>query len=81
MQKKQLYLTLAVAWLGWMFDGMEMGLYSLIAVPALKELLHTQSSAQIGPYVGVMFALFLLGASTGGFIFGRLGDKIGRVKL
>ena len=27
-----------------------------------------------------MFALFLLGASIGGFIFGRMGDKIGRVK-
>ena len=27
-----------------------------------------------------MFALFLLGASVGGYIFGRLGDKIGRVK-
>jgi MFS transporter, SHS family, sialic acid transporter len=78
--KKQLYLNLAVAWLGWMFDGMEMGLYSLIAVPALKELLHTQDTALIGPYVGFMFALFLLGASMGGLIFGRLGDKIGRVK-
>jgi MFS family permease len=78
--KKQLGLNLSVAWLGWMFDGMEMGLYSLIAVPALKDLLHTQDSAAIGPYVGFMFALFLLGASVGGFFFGRLGDKIGRVK-
>ncbi len=77
---KQLYLNLSVAWLGWLFDGMEMGLYSLIAVPAMKELLHTDASAAIGPYVGVMFALFLLGASLGGFVFGRLGDKLGRVK-
>ena len=78
--KKALWLNLSVAWLGWLFDGMEMGLYSLIAMPALKELLHTQDSAIIGPYVGIMFALFLLGASIGGYIFGRLGDKIGRVK-
>ena len=78
--KKALWLNLSVAWLGWLFDGMEMGLYSLIAMPALKELLNTQDNAVIGPYVGIMFALFLLGASVGGFIFGRLGDKIGRVK-
>jgi MFS transporter, SHS family, sialic acid transporter len=78
--KKALWLNLSVAWLGWLFDGMEMGLYSLIAMPALKELLHTQDNTIIGPYVGVMFALFLLGASVGGYIFGRLGDKIGRVK-
>jgi len=78
--RKALWLNLSVAWLGWLFDGMEMGLYSLIAMPALKELLHTQDNAVIGPYIGIMFALFLLGCSVGGFIFGRLGDKIGRVK-
>ena len=75
-----LWLILIVAWLGWMFDGMEMGLYSVLARPALRELLHTQDDKAIGPVVGIMFALFLLGASLGGFIFGRLGDKIGRVK-
>ncbi len=34
----------------------------------------------IGQNLGYMFALFLLGCSVGGFMFGRLGDKIGRVK-
>ena len=78
--KTTLWLVLIVAWLGWMFDGMEMGLYSVLARPALKDLLHTTNDKAIGPYVGLMFALFLLGASLGGFVFGRLGDKIGRVK-
>ena len=80
VSKKALWLVLIVAWLGWMFDGMEMGLYSVLARPALKDLLQTVDDKAIGPYVGIMFALFLLGASAGGFIFGRLGDKIGRVK-
>ena len=80
VSKKVLWLVLLVAWLGWMFDGMEMGLYSVLAHPALKELLNTADKAIIGKYAGYMFALFLLGASAGGFIFGRLGDKIGRVK-
>jgi len=75
-----LWIILLVAWLGWMFDGMEMGLYSVLASPALKDLLHTVDPKVISKYVGVMFALFRLGASAGGFIFGRLGDKIGRVK-
>lgn len=80
ISKKVLWMVLLVAWLGWMFDGMEMGLYSVLARPALKDLLHTTNDKAIGPYVGIMFALFLLGASLGGFIFGRLGDRIGRVK-
>lgn len=75
-----LWTILLAAWLGWMFDGMEMGLYSVLAAPALKDLLHTQDTKVVGSYVGIMFALFLLGCSVGGFIFGRLGDKIGRVK-
>ena len=77
---RALWIILLVAWLGWMFDGMEMGLYSVLAHPALKELLRTEDPAVIGKYAGVMFALFLLGCSAGGFVFGRLGDKIGRVK-
>ena len=28
-----LWIILLVAWLGWMFDGMEMGLYSVLARP------------------------------------------------
>ena len=78
--QKALWIVLLVAWLGWMFDGMEMGLYSVLAAPALKDLLGTQDTKVVGYFVGVMFALFLLGASVGGFVFGRLGDKIGRVK-
>jgi MFS family permease len=74
------WTNLTVAWLGWLFDGMEMGIYSLIAVPALKALLHTQDMGIVLPKVGLMFALFLLGAALGGYVFGTLGDKIGRVK-
>jgi|WetSurMetagenome_2_1015567.scaffolds.fasta_scaffold00017_5 MFS transporter, SHS family, sialic acid transporter len=74
------WVNLTVAWLGWLFDGMEMGIYSLIAVPALKMLMHTQDMGLVLPKVGLLFALFLLGAALGGYVFGSLGDKIGRVK-
>lgn len=75
-----LWIILLVAWLGWMFDGMEMGLYSVLARPALMDLLKTDDPKHVGSYVGLTLALFLLGCSVGGFLFGRLGDKIGRVK-
>jgi len=75
-----LWATLIIAFLGWMFDGMEMGLYSWAIPPALKELFNTTDSKAIGPYIGVTVALFLAGMSVGGVIFGRLGDRIGRVK-
>ena len=79
-KKSTLALTLIIAWLGWMFDGMEMGLYSQVIHPALKDLTGIQNPEAVAPYVGLTMALFLIGMSVGGVVFGRLGDRIGRVR-
>jgi MFS family permease len=72
---------LAAALLGWMFDGFEMGLFPLIGKPALKELLGpTADPAVSDQWFGVIMAVFLVGAASGGVLFGWLGDKIGRVR-
>src|SRR5687768_15927916 len=76
-------LTLIAAFLGWMFDGMEMGIFPLVARPALQEM---QVAAQIVDeqfvqlWMGRITALFLIGAAFGGLVFGWLGDRIGRVR-
>lgn len=75
------YATLAAALLGWMFDGFEMGLFPLIGKPALKDLLvESQDPAIADQWFGVIMAVFLVGAASGGVLFGWLGDKIGRVR-
>lgn len=74
------WLVLTAAFLGWMFDGLEMGIFPVVARPALQELLGTQADQQVGPWMGYITALFLLGAATGGLVFGWLGDKLGRVR-
>lgn len=74
-------LALLAALLGWMFDGMEMGLFPLVADSALPELMGTTvSDALKANRYGVIMAGFLVGAATGGVLFGWLGDKIGRVR-
>ena len=73
-------LALAAALLGWMFDGMEMGVFSMVGRPAVKDLLHTTDESEIGLWFGVITAGFLVGAATGGVLFGWLGDRIGRVR-
>lgn len=78
--RSALWLTLAATFLGWMFDGMEMGIYPLITRPALQEMLAEANDQLIGLWMGRMTAGFLLGAAFGGIVFGWLGDKIGRVK-
>ncbi|MDD4868998.1 MAG: MFS transporter [Kiritimatiellae bacterium] len=74
------WLVLTAAFLGWMFDGLEMGMFPVVARPALQELLSTTSDQQVGMWMGYITALFLLGAAGGGLVFGWLGDKIGRVR-
>ncbi|MGH8021369.1 MAG: MFS transporter [Opitutaceae bacterium] len=73
-------LTLVAAFLGWMFDGMEMGIFPLIARPALQEMLGDTGDRMVGPWMGYLTAVFLVGAAAGGAVFGWLGDKIGRVR-
>src|SRR5437867_6701834 len=73
-------LVLLAAFLGWMFDGLEMGIFPLVARPALSNLLKTVDSGLIGWWHGVIDACFLLGAALGGLVFGWFGDKIGRVR-
>lgn len=81
---KRLYAVLIAAFLGWMFDGMEMGIFPLIARPALMQMQQAQglaiTDAFVGLWMGYATAAFLLGAAAGGVVFGWLGDKIGRVR-
>ncbi len=74
------WVTLAAACLGWMFDGFEMGLFPLVGRPALTDLLGETGQKNVDVWFGLMIAGFLVGAATGGVLFGWLGDRLGRVK-
>lgn len=74
-------LALLAAFLGWMFDGFEMGLFPIVGRPALLAMLGPElGDAAVGKWMGYITAAFLLGAAAGGFFFGWLGDRIGRVR-
>jgi len=74
------WTALAAAFLGWMFDGVEIGLFPLVARPAVRELLGPQADRAVIPWIVAVTATFLVGAACGGILFGWLGDRIGRVK-
>ena len=74
------WITLAAAFLGWMFDGFEMGLFPLVGRPALIDLLGEAGQKHVDVWFGLMIAGFLVGAATGGVLFGWLGDRLGRVR-
>src|SRR5437763_10481509 len=68
------------AWLGWLFDGLDMHLYVLVAAPFVAELLGVASDKdpQVGYYSSWIQAAFLIGWALGGGFFGRVGDRLGR---
>src|SRR5262245_34589980 len=68
------------AWLGWLFDGLDMHLYVLVAAPFVAELLGVASEKdpQVGYYSSWIQAAFLFGWALGGGFFGRVADRLGR---
>jgi MFS family permease len=72
--------------LGWLFDGFELGLFPVVARPALIDLLgitgrpSSEQEILIANWNGLTIAGFLVGAATGGVLFGWLGDRLGRVR-
>lgn len=68
------------AWLGWLFDGLDMHLYTIVAAPFVMQLLHAQTTKDpaVGKYSSIIQAAFLVGWALGGGFFGRIGDLIGR---
>ena len=76
------------AWLGWLFDGLDMHLYTLVATPFVASLLGIvvtetmapEDKANIGEKSSIIQAAFLIGWAFGGAFFGRVGDLLGRQK-
>lgn len=69
----------AAAWLGWLFDGLDMHLYTLVATAFVAQLLMTgESDPEVGKKASIIQAAFLVGWAVGGAFFGRVADLIGR---
>src|SRR4029453_6876506 len=67
------------AWLGWLFDGLDMHLYTLVATPFVAQLLAlTPNDGAVKQKTAWIQGAFLVGWALGGGFFGRAGDLIGR---
>jgi MFS family permease len=70
----------AAAWLGWLFDGLDMHLYVIVASPFVAQLLavDNEKDPSVGYYSSWIQAAFLIGWALGGGFFGRIADRLGR---
>jgi MFS family permease len=78
-------MVLIVCALGWLFDTMDQHLFTLVRVPSVTELLKPhvppdELDSAVKAVGGQLTAVFLLGWAAGGFLFGVIGDRLGRTR-
>ena len=80
---------LVVAFLGWFFGGMQIGMTNLINDATEYLIIESGWSDNLNPeqlknlisdWWAYQQCAFLFGAAAGGYIFGKLGDRIGRTR-
>lgn len=73
------WLVLAIASAGWAFDAFEGQLFNITRSQLLADLLGAGDQSQAVRLWGDRFlAIFLLGGTLGGVVFGSLADRFGR---
>src|ERR1051325_3370802 len=66
--------SLFAAQIGWLLDAMDFLLFSFAVVPIAKEFALSKAS------MGALTSVALIAGGVGGIAFGRIADRIGRVR-
>src|SRR4051812_33181604 len=77
---RYLWLVLASAFLGWMFDAADLNILTLVLAPSVGGLLGTTDPRVIGPMGGAIVGIKLAAWGIGGIVFGVVTDRIGRTR-
>lgn len=72
------WLVLAVASAGWVFDAFEGQLFNITRDRMLRDILGPDDKDGVERWKDRMLAVFLVGGTVGGVLFGSLADRIGR---
>src|SRR3954462_8045572 len=71
---RRAWRALFAAQLGWMLDAMDFLLFSFAVIPIREEFHLTNST------MGALTSVALIASAIGGMVFGRLADRLGRVR-
>jgi len=77
---KEAWIVLAACYAGGMFDGLDSTLFTAALPVAIPDLVGSHDPILVSKLGGWVSALFLLGWTLGGVIFGVISDRFGRVK-
>lgn len=71
---RRAWKALAAAQLGWMLDAMDFLLFTFAVIPIQQEFGLSKAT------MGALTSVALVASAVGGILFGRLADRIGRVR-
>ena len=82
------WIVLLISALGWLFDTMDQNLFNQVRQRSLTEIMQPafvnaapgMLDAAVKSWAGTLTSIFLIGWAVGGFVFGVLGDRIGRTR-
>lgn len=79
------WLVVFAAWLGWGFDVFDSLLFNFVAPNAVPTLLGiplgTEEARKASlEWTGILSSVLLIGWAVGGILFGRICDRIGRIR-
>lgn len=74
------WLSFGSACLAWMFDAMDLTLFTLVLFPSVSELIGSTDPGSVAATGGVILACKLLAWGLGGIAFGVITDRIGRAR-
>ena len=74
------WAALISASLGWMFDSMDLNIFTLLIFPSISELIGSKNPADIAAVSGAIIAIKLFAWGVGGVVFGVVADRIGRAR-
>jgi MFS family permease len=73
------WLVLVIASAGWVFDAFEGQLFNITRIHLLADVLGVPSnSPEVKRWGDILLAVFLVGGTAGGVVFGMLADRFGR---
>jgi MFS family permease len=79
LSRRERVCVLVAAFLAWMFAGLQISLFVLIHRQMTAELLGGKPpEAELTRWFAWFQAAFLFGAASGGWLYGWLGDRLGR---
>jgi MFS family permease len=74
------WLALISAGLAWMFDAMDLQIFTLVLFPAVSSLIGSTDAGHVAATGGLILTCKIFAWGIGGIVFGVVADRIGRAK-